>query len=219
MSPPARQPTPVRSLLAKLVIGASIVVALADSPPPTWHTSEEWGQRVALDEQRERRFLLTIELGGELYADTRRGDVSIWAAADRAASDLTLAWRVPIPPEEPEGSDPALFPEDTLADAGPGGAAPDAATWPATNGWVSRSPNPGAADRIGMGFDLVCADRSQQLPGELRPETCIEQFELSLARGSERTLSAALDVGVTISGQAQRQPAGTFQIRVEELVP
>jgi hypothetical protein len=32
MSPPAnaRQPTPVRSLLAKLVIGASIVVALAE---------------------------------------------------------------------------------------------------------------------------------------------------------------------------------------------
>jgi len=212
----AAQPTPVRSLLAKLVIGASIVVALADSAPPHWHANEEWSTRVALDERSERRFLITIELAGKLYADARDGDVEITAWADRGAGDMNLAWRPLTPPEEPEG---AGFPEDTFVDAGSGGTVSDAGAWPATTGWVLGELRPGTADQANVGFRLACTDRSPSLPGEPRPETCVEQFELSLARESKRALNADLGVYVTVLGKAEHQPPGTFQIRAEELVP
>jgi len=210
----------LRSLLAKLVIGASVVVALADSPPRTWSAEEAWSKRVALDERSERRFLVTIELAGELYADTRSGDVWITATADRAASDLTLTGRPLTPPEEPEEpEDPGVagFPEDTFADAGASEAAPDAGTRPDTTGAESSRPGPGAADRAGLGFNLACIERNRQTPEELRPETCVEQFELTLARESEQPLSAELSVHVTLMGETQREPPGTFQIRAEEL--
>jgi hypothetical protein len=219
MSAPANatQATTLRSWLAKLVIGASVVVALADSPPRTWIANEEWNQHVALDETNERRFLLSIELAGELYADARNGSVSIWASVDRAASDLTLAGRTLPPDEEPEG---AGLLQDARADAGPGGAAPDAArTWPDMTGWELRRPSAGAAAQVGIGFGLACTDRERHVPGELRPETCVERFELSLARDSERTLSGELAVEVTVVGETQRQPPGTIQIRLQELAP
>jgi len=220
MSPRANavQPTPLRSLLAKLVMGAGVVVALADSPPRTWIAEEEWSKRVALDELTERRFLVTIELGGALYADTRSGDVTIRAVADRAASDLTLTGWPLTPPEEPvEPADPGVagFPEDTFADAGASDAASDAGARP--GGEESSRPGPGAADQAGIGFDLACTERDRLVPEEPRPEACVEQFELTLARESERRLSAELRVYVRLIGETQRQPPGTLQIHVQEL--
>jgi hypothetical protein len=161
--------------------------------------------------------LITIELSGELYTDARDSDVGITAWGDRAASDLILAWRPLPPPEAPEG---AGFPEDTFVDAGAGSGVPDAGAWPVTTGWVSALPRPGIADQADIGFELACTDRSRLLPGELPPETCVEQFELSLARKPRRAaLSVELGVYVSVSGQSEHQPPGTFQIRAQELVP
>ncbi|HKO91915.1 MAG TPA: hypothetical protein VJU61_12220 [Polyangiaceae bacterium] len=214
----ATQPVPWRSLLAKLVIGTSAIVALADSPLPTWEAEETWSEHHTLDEQSELRFLLTVELAGELYADTNHGDVTITATADRAASDLTLTLRPLTPQQEPEEPEGAAFPEDTFADAGASPAPPDAGVRPDTTGAVSGRPSPSAADRASIALDLACIERHRERPEE-RPEACVEQFELTLGRESKLPLSAQLDVQVRLIGETQRRPAGTFQLRAEELAP
>jgi hypothetical protein len=52
-----------------------------------------------------------------------------------------------------------------------------------------------------------------------RPESCLEQFEVTLARESQRALTVTLEVGVYVGGSRQTVPDGTFEIHMEELVP
>jgi hypothetical protein len=182
-------PGPRRVLLAKLVICTSMLVALATSAPPIWITEDEQRRWVYLDAVREQKLLVTVELGGELYADVQDGAVGLTLYADRAASDLTLVGRALTaialsPDEEPDVS-------------------------------IAR-PTLEAPNEARLGFEIECAERD---PSGERPESCIEQFEFTLARESERPLNAYVHVGVRIAGEQEQQPPGTFQVRVEELPP
>ena len=73
-----------------------------------------------------------------------------------------------------------------------------------------ESPNAAA-----LWFELECTKR----PSEQRGEACSEQFEITLTRGSERSLIADLRVDIVLRGRSERQPPGTFQVRLEEVAP
>ena len=194
-------PGPRRVLLAKLVICTSMLVALATSPLPTWTTEDEQRRWVYLDAVREQKLLVTVELGGELYADLRDGEVGLTLYADRAASDLTLVGRALTPSSEPARPPPA----------GSIALPPDGGT-----GVSIARPTLEAPNEARLGFEIDCAERD---PSGERAESCIEQFEFTLARESERPLNAYVHLRVKIWGEQEQQPPGTFQVRVEELPP
>jgi hypothetical protein len=184
----------VRALLAKLVIGVSTVVALADSAQPQWYSGAEAQAhlQVVFAEQDERKAIFSIELGGPLYADLLDGEVQISATADRTASDLALSVR-PFDPSSDE-------------------AAPDE---PAGEAEVARA-TPSRPNVAMLSVPVGCPEEDPAVP---RPERCSEQFEITLTRGSDRPLSIDLNAVVQLQGRSQTQPKGTFEFHLEELDP
>jgi hypothetical protein len=181
-------------VLAKLVICISAVVALATSAPPRWHAEEERLQWVHLTDATEKKLLVTVELGGELYADVRQGYVGLTLHADQAASALTVTGRA-------LGRSP---PTDAASDAGPGVE-------------VARSAAD-APDQLDLGLHIECAERGP-LSIDERADSCIDSFEITLQRGAERPLDVYVRLVVVLDGERQRQPPGTFDVRLEELAP
>ena len=184
---PARQ-----ALLAKLVIGFSTVVALATSAPegpPLWNREVEESRQIALTEAGEHKLLVTIELGGELYAGAIRGDLRLVAVTDRAASDFSL--RVT-----------RLLPADSAAVAADGGTA----------GEVAR-PGVFSPTEALLGLSLACVSTD----GAERAAACVEQFEVTLARESERPLTLDLTLNVALVGLQAEEPPGTFNVALEEV--
>jgi hypothetical protein len=184
-----------RSWLAKGVILTSAVVALASSPPPTWRVDQERQLDVQLDELTQQTFLLTIELGGALYADTEFAELDVWATADRVAGDLSLSVR-PVT-SAGEGQDPPLTDRETE-------------DWPLT---ASPGLNDPTSARIALPVRCVELQRSE------RAATCSEQFEIRVERTSKKPLSVSLSAAVELEGSVRDQPAGTFELELEELVP
>jgi hypothetical protein len=191
-----------RALLAKLVIGLSALVALATSAPPEWHRVEYGQLQLAFDGRNERTAILSIELAGELYADAREGTLDVSATADRTASDLVLSVRALEPsmgePAEAEGDSDV----DTELDAGAGipTARPDV-----------KSPNVAS-----LSVPVACAEHDPSAP---RAERCVAQFEITLARRSQRPLAVELNVAVQLDGRRETEPPGTFQLTLEERAP
>lgn len=195
--------TPVsRTLLAKLIIGVSAVVALATSGPPPWTATEEQQLRVALNERSEQRVLLTIELTGPLYQGTYSGSVELTAVADRAASDFSLEARSLTPDALALGSFDAPQPD--------AGSAPD-------GGASTRVVQPSleSPDRASLQMRLACTELEAE-----RPEACLAQAEIRLARESARGLDARLSVSVHLQGYyGPDRPPGTLMIDLQELAP
>jgi len=188
------------ALLAKLVICCGAVIALATSAPPTWQVEDEQVMRVALDDANTRRLLLTVELGGPLYADASSGWVQLTLSTDRAASDLTF--RV----ERLEGSGDGST--SSASDAGVEGGLVELP-------WVADF-SPEAPARAFHSVQLACP------PSDLGPrqETCIDQLAITLARTSARPLHAELTIHTTIVGQREKRPrGGSFAVSLEEVAP
>jgi hypothetical protein len=80
-------------VLAKLVICVSAVVAVATSRALPWVVEDEQLLRVALDVRSQQQLILSVELGGELYADTFGEGVALTATANRGAADFKLSAR------------------------------------------------------------------------------------------------------------------------------
>lgn len=184
---PARQ-----ALFAKLVIAVSTVVALATSAPeepPVWNRDVEESRQIALTEAGEQKLLVTIELGGGLYADASRGELTLVAVTDRAASDFSL--RVA-----------RLLPADGVEVLSDGGL-------------VQQVARPGAASptEAFLGLSLACVSR----PGAERAASCVEQLEVTLARESERPLTLDLTLNVALAGSHEEEPPGAFSVALVEV--
>lgn len=192
-------PPPVpRTLLAKLVIGISALVALATSAPPPWTATAAGELRVALDDSGEQRVLLSIELTGPLYQGAYAGTVEVTAVTDRAASDFSLEARVL--------TTGALAIDSFAAPALDAGADGGAST-------LTVQPSLESPDRASLSFTLTCTQL--EFP---RPESCLAQAELLLARQSARPLSARLSVTTTLTGGGgSDRPPGTSTIDLQEI--
>ena len=225
--PPLPCPPGLRPFFAKLVIAVSGVVAVATSAPPRWNATEERELLVSLDDTHPRQLLVTLELGGALYADTLGGDALVTAISDRAASDLTLSARRLTPViEAREGEAPAAeapldglpfdglsFDEDPALD---GGVPRDAGRAMDTGvPLLSASPSLDAPARASLRFPLGCTELTEPE----RPETCVEVFQVTLLHASERPLNVTLQIAVTLGGSRERRPAGTFTFAIEQAVP
>ena len=191
-----------RALLAKLVIGISALVALASSPPPSWVAQEQRHLHLEFDERNERTAMLSIEVTGKLYAAATGGMLELVTTADRAASDLTLSAR-PLP------SDPAL--SDPLE------AAPESDADPELYSLLARAhPDLSNPTLVWLSVPLECA---QDDPPARRPQSCIEQFEITLTRPSHEPLAVDLTAIVYVGGPGQPAPPGTLQVLLEEAAP
>lgn len=187
------------AVLAKLVICIGAVVALATSAPPSWVLEHEQSASVALDDSSTRKLLLTIELGGALYADTRGSEAELTITTDRAASDLTV-----VIERLGGGEDPSTSSNDAGAESGQ-----DEGPWLVN--FTLEAPA-----RASQWLRLACP------PSDLEPreETCLDQFEITLARESESPLQAQLLVRTNVFGQQEKRPrGGTFAVSLEEVAP
>lgn len=212
---PLRRPScaDLRTLCAKLVIAASVVVALATSAPPTWVVTEVREVELSLTDGGSRELLLTLELAGPLYADTEGSELSVLVAADRAASDLTLSMRrlEPVLPEEvSDPPAPDFFPGNSR-DAG----AADAGLANSDVPTLSASPDPAAPSRVGLTSALACVESTRRE----RAESCRERVQLRLSRLSRQTVNVTVHVELTLDGGKQKQPPGTFELDVVEAAP
>src|SRR5688572_16219629 len=95
MTPHSARPTAHHAFFAKLVVcfGAVLAMATENIPPALWTAADQQLVSVVLDESSGRKLLLTIELGGELYARAYSGSTDLRLTTDRAASDLTFEVR------------------------------------------------------------------------------------------------------------------------------
>ena len=198
-----------RALLAKLVMGSSALVALADSAPREvglWYAEEPGKVRLVFAEQNERKALLSIKLDGPLYADVVSAEMEITATADRTASDLELSVR-PYEPN-PDESARAESVSEVEADFRNGFEPQTAVT--------SARPSPKSPASVSLSVSSECAESDRDVP---REGSCLEQLQITLARGSQRPLSVDLEVLVRVQGSLQVAPEGTFEIHLEELHP
>jgi hypothetical protein len=204
-------PPGLRPFFAKLVIAVSAAVAVATSAPPRWNASESDELVVALEDANPRQLLVTLELGGALYADALGGGVVVTAVSDRAASDLTLSARRLTPVVEVREVEAPVdglsFDEGAALD---GGAPLDGGV-----PLLSASPSLESPDRASLWFPLGCPE----LASTERRETCVEVFQVTLLHASERSLNVTLHIAATLGGSRERRPSGTFTLAIEEVAP
>lgn len=191
-----------RARLAKLVIGASALVALASSPPRGWAAQEQEQLHLVFGERNERTAILSIEVTGKLYALAQGGMLELVTTADRPASDLVLSAR-PLPLD-------AALPDPT-------DAVPEAdATQTIVTGGVMIPPRLSDPTMTWLAVPIECA---QEEPPARRPKSCIEQFEITLTRQSQEPLTVDLTALVEVAGPEGYDPSGTLQVFLTESAP
>lgn len=191
-----------RARLAKLVIGASALVALASSPPRGWAAQEQEQLHLVFGERNERTAILSIEVTGKLYAAAQGGILELVTTADRPASDLVLSAR-PLPLD-------AALPEPT-------DAVPEAdATQTLVTSALMIPPQLSDPSMTWLAVPIQCA--REEPPGR-RPKSCVEQFEITLTRQSQEPLTVDLTALVQVVGPEGSEPFGTLQVFLIERAP
>jgi hypothetical protein len=189
-----------RSLLAKLVIAGSALVALASSPPPRWGVQQRAQLELLFDEREERTAILSIELSGQLYAAAGAALVELVTTSERAGELTVTARPLPAsaaPPDRTEqASDAQASAEFELV-------------------LSNQQPDLGSPGIAWLSVPLECA---QDDPPARRPRSCIEQFEITLTRPPGEPLSVELSATVSVDGPGQ-PPPGTLRVLLGESAP